>query len=172
MVGDVVRIARSIPRQTWIRRDSSPGPKSKLANYSEPLHCKDKMPKIWNKYSQKRNIGASVPISTFMCLWANYLFPRWGLPFLLEQICGPILGIYKSLTDTWMWKLGLRPRNINGIAVAVHIKNLSVLVSQTSHSDIHGDDNICLWLKLTNPIGRFLMFRELLFSSPAPCPCL
>ncbi len=33
-----------------------------------------------------------------------------SLPFLLEEICGPILGIYKSLTDTWMWKLGLRPR--------------------------------------------------------------
>ncbi len=40
-------------------------------------HCKDKMPKIWNKYSQKRNIGASDPIFTFMCLWANYIFPRW-----------------------------------------------------------------------------------------------
>ncbi len=26
--------------------------------------------------------------------------PTMCLPFLLEEICGPILGIYKSLTDT------------------------------------------------------------------------
>ncbi len=45
------------------------------------LHCKDKMSKIWNKYFQKRNIGVSVPISTFMCLWANYIFPRWVCRF-------------------------------------------------------------------------------------------
>ncbi len=35
------------------------------------------MPKIWNKYSQKRNIGALFPVSTAMCLWANYIFPWW-----------------------------------------------------------------------------------------------
>ncbi len=40
------------------------------------MHCKDKIPKFRNKYSQKRNIGVSVPISTFICLWVIYKFPQ------------------------------------------------------------------------------------------------
>ncbi len=31
--------------------------------------------------------------------------------FSCSRIGRPIVGIYKSLTDTWMWKLGLRPCN-------------------------------------------------------------
>ncbi len=67
------------------------------------LHCKEPIPKIRNKYSQ-----STVPISTFMCLCATYIFPR---SILLQEICGLILGIYKSPTGTCMWKSGMRPRN-------------------------------------------------------------
>ncbi len=39
-----------------------------------------------------------------VCLVPIYLF-------CFRKIGGPIVGIYKSLTDTWIWKLGLRPRS-------------------------------------------------------------
>ncbi len=39
-----------------------------------------------------------------MCLLAIYIFPGSVCLFCSRKICGPILGIYKSLTYTWMWK--------------------------------------------------------------------
>jgi hypothetical protein len=74
-------------------------------------HCKNTIPKIRNKYFQKRNCTATVTISTFMCLWLIYIFQRLICLFCCRKICGLILGIYNTRTDTWMWKLGLRPRN-------------------------------------------------------------
>ncbi len=58
-----------------------------------------------------RIIMFCLPVRTLMCLWEIYIFPGSLCLFCCRKICGPIPGIYKSLTDTWMWKLGLRLRN-------------------------------------------------------------
>jgi hypothetical protein len=61
--------------------------------------------------SQKRNCKASVPISAFICLRAIDILSETVHIFSCSRICRPILRIHKSLTDTWMWKSGLKPRN-------------------------------------------------------------
>ncbi len=52
-----------------------------------------------------------LPVPTLIYLWEIYIFPWSVCLFCCREIWGPILRIYKLLTDTWMWKLGLRPRN-------------------------------------------------------------
>jgi hypothetical protein len=44
------------------------------------------------------------------CCLVTYCTAR-RIPFIYSLGIGrPIVGLYKSLTDAWMWKLGLRPR--------------------------------------------------------------
>jgi hypothetical protein len=46
-----------------------------------------------------------------MCLWAIYIFPESVHIFPPAEKADPSWEyVYNSLTDTWMWKLGLRPR--------------------------------------------------------------
>ncbi len=64
----------------------------------------------WNCYLQNRIIMFCLPVPSLIYVW-EIIFPGSVCLFCCRKICGPILGIYKSLTDTWMWKLGLRPHN-------------------------------------------------------------
>ncbi len=71
-------------------------------------------------YTQKWNCAAHLfPIHNYNVLSPNSythisvrdlftVFPGSVCLCCCIQICGQILGIYKSLTDIWMWKLGLK----------------------------------------------------------------
>jgi hypothetical protein len=71
-----------------------------------PLMCSQK----WNWYFQNRIIMFHLPVPTLIYMWEIYIFLGLVWLFCCREICGSILGIYKLLADTWMWKLGLRPR--------------------------------------------------------------
>jgi hypothetical protein len=95
-----------------------------------PLCCKLEPSKINILHCKRANEG---PVRIqYKCLVPIYVFPEMKLLFPKHnydvlsisvlfpgsvfwiccwEICGEILGIYKSHTDTSMWKLGLRPRN-------------------------------------------------------------
>jgi hypothetical protein len=61
--------------------------------YSQKWNCRP-------RYFLNRIIMFCLSISTFMYLWAIYIFPESVCLFCCSQIGRPILGIYKSLTDT------------------------------------------------------------------------
>jgi hypothetical protein len=78
-----------------------------MASYVDQLQYKT-WPTAKNQYQKfETNIprkGIARPQSQFphSCVCERFTI-------LQQEICRPILGIYKSLTDTSMWKLGLRP---------------------------------------------------------------
>ncbi len=68
------------------------------------LHCKYTVPKIRNKYSIPRNKTARLR-SPFLhlCICERFIYSHHrSAKAIGSQIGGPIVGIYKSLTDTWM----------------------------------------------------------------------
>jgi hypothetical protein len=90
-------------------------------NYRKLQVCsywRNTIPKIWNNYSHKRKCSATVPISTFMCLWAIYILPGLVCLFCCRKICGPILEKYINLSHThdcgnWVWGRAIHKKGIH-----------------------------------------------------------
>ncbi len=59
----------------------------------------------------EKELRGRIPNFQIQVSVSDLYIPTINLPILLQEICGQILGIYKSLTITWMWKLGLTPCN-------------------------------------------------------------
>ncbi len=74
------------------------------------IYYKDKIPKFRNKYSQKSNIGASVPISTFMRLWAIYIFPQSVCLFCWRKYVDRSWDYIQIAHRHMNVEIGLRPR--------------------------------------------------------------
>ncbi len=75
------------------------------------LHCNEKSP-------EKELRGLSPHFHIHVSVSDVYI-PRIGPHFSSRRIGRPMVGIYNTLTDTWMWKLGLRPHNFfSGIFVS------------------------------------------------------
>ncbi len=59
----------------------------------------------------KRTPPCTITLQRQFRLYIPFLgIPRIGPHISSSRKGRPIVGIYNSLTDTWMWKLGLRPR--------------------------------------------------------------
>ncbi len=70
------------------------------------MHCKSNSVYIflfWELRGLSPNFYIHVSVS-------DLYIPRMGPHSSSSRNGSSILGIYNSLTDTWMWKLGLRPR--------------------------------------------------------------
>ncbi len=81
-------------------------------------HCKDTVPKIRNKYSQKWNSDASFSISTFMYLWAIYIFPGSVCLFCSKMYLRPIyVYIFPGLVclfcrKMYLWAIYIFPGSV------------------------------------------------------------
>jgi hypothetical protein len=112
-----------------------------------------------NVFQEKELRGLSPNLQyILMCLWAIYIF-TWSVHiFSCSGIGRPIVGKYKLLTDTWMWKLRLRPSNFFSRNIYF---DFPVLCLCSAHHVEYAEANMCLQqLNLQESFWTNLRFLE------------
>jgi hypothetical protein len=64
------------------------------------MNCKETIPKIITKYSLKKELRCLSPNFHIHVSASDLYIPTIDLPILLQEICGPILGIYINRSQT------------------------------------------------------------------------
>ncbi len=77
---------------------------------SNELHCTENLKQIFPE-KELRGHSSNSYIHFSVCDLYVYSHDRSDLSAAGKYGGGPMVRIYIWLTDTWMWKLGLRPRN-------------------------------------------------------------
>ncbi len=81
----------------------------------DPQHCDRRTVKTqYRKFETtfpRKGIVRFIPNFHIHVSVSDFIYPGSVCLFSFTRIGDPIVGIYKSLIDTCMWKLGLRPRN-------------------------------------------------------------
>ncbi len=96
---------RIIELRRW-REKSSKIVQHSFSRESTHLHCNGNSVYIF-LFWELRGLSPNFHIHGSV---SDLYIPRIGPHISSSRKGRPIVGIYNSLTDTWMWKLGLRPR--------------------------------------------------------------
>ncbi len=123
--------------------------------YSQKLNC----------YFQNKIIMFYLPVPTHIYLWEIYIFPGSVCLFCFMNMCGPILGIYWSLTDTvecgnWVWghaisRKGIHKWDFCAVRMALYVKGTwpdSNQANMISFSMWRGDENRRITLQITTDV--------------------
>ncbi len=153
-----------------------------IATLNSPRTAKNQCRKFETNTPSKRIAQPQSNHFHHSCVRERFIHSTIDLPILLQEntVCGPILGIYKSLTDIGMWNCDWtqfpEKKYINGIFVAVRVPHVHV------HSaTVTRQVGFCTWwtgrtacLSLTVPVGdcsirscpaaRWWNFQLLLYS--------
>ncbi len=102
-----------------------------------------------------------LPISTFIYLCAIYIFPRSICLFCCRKYVDWSLGIYKSLTDTWLRKMELRSRNFQKRNTEMEFPWQCTVLGHPFSNSVVGQ----LICNLYNPQRKISLFKKIICTN-------